>query len=39
MTPHQPKEAHKEIEAGETRRSVARTFNVNQRPILGLVDQ
>jgi hypothetical protein len=36
LTPHQQKEARKRIEAGETQRSVARTYNVSQATISRL---
>jgi DNA invertase Pin-like site-specific DNA recombinase len=34
LTPHQQKEARKRLEAGETQRSVARSYNVSQSTIL-----
>jgi hypothetical protein len=36
LTPHQQQEARKRIEAGETQRSVARSYNVSQSTISGL---
>ena len=36
LTPHQQKEARKRIEAGETQRSVARSYNVSQSTISRL---
>lgn len=36
LTPHPQKEARKRIEAGETQRSVARTYNVSQATISPL---
>jgi DNA invertase Pin-like site-specific DNA recombinase len=36
LTPHQQQEARKRIEAGETQRSVARTYNVSQATISRL---
>jgi DNA invertase Pin-like site-specific DNA recombinase len=33
LTPHQQREARKRIEAGETQRSVARSYNVSQATI------
>ena len=35
-TPHQQKEARKRLEAGETQRTVARSYNVSQRTISRL---
>jgi DNA invertase Pin-like site-specific DNA recombinase len=37
LTPHQQKEARKRLEAGETQRSVARSYNVSQSTISRLV--
>jgi DNA invertase Pin-like site-specific DNA recombinase len=36
LTPHQQKEARKRLEAGETQRSVARSYNVSQSTISRL---
>lgn len=36
LTPHQQKEARKRLEAGETQRSVARSYNVSQATISRL---
>jgi Helix-turn-helix domain of resolvase len=36
LTPHQQQEARKRLEAGETQRSVARSYNVGQSTISGL---
>jgi DNA invertase Pin-like site-specific DNA recombinase len=36
LTPHQQREARKRIEDGETRRSVARSYNVSQTTISRL---
>jgi DNA invertase Pin-like site-specific DNA recombinase len=36
LTPHQQKEARQRIAAGETQRSVARTYNVSQSTISRL---
>jgi DNA invertase Pin-like site-specific DNA recombinase len=36
LTPHQQREARKRVEAGETQRSVARTYNVSQATISRL---
>src|SRR5208282_2113264 len=36
LTPHQQKEARKRVEAGETQRSVARSYNVSQATISRL---
>jgi DNA invertase Pin-like site-specific DNA recombinase len=36
LTPHQQKEALKRLEAGETQRSVARSYNVSQSAISRL---
>ena len=36
LTPHQQREARKRIEAGETQRSVARSYNVSQATISRL---
>ena len=36
LTPHQQKEARKRLEAGETRRSIARSYNVSQSTISRL---
>src|SRR3984957_17984350 len=36
LTPHQQKEARKRLDAGETQRSVARSYNVSQRTISRL---
>jgi len=36
LTPHQQREARKRIDAGETQRSVARSFNVSQATISRL---
>ena len=33
LTPHQQNEARKRLEAGETQRSVARSYNVSQSTI------
>jgi DNA invertase Pin-like site-specific DNA recombinase len=33
LTPHQQKEARKRLDAGETQRSVARSYNVSQATI------
>jgi DNA invertase Pin-like site-specific DNA recombinase len=38
LTPHQQREARARIEAGETQRSVARSYNVNQATISRLSD-
>ena len=37
LTPHQQQEARKRLEAGETQRSVARSYNVSQSTISRLV--
>ena len=37
LTPHQQKEARKRLEAGETQRSVARSYNVSQSTISRLM--
>ncbi len=37
LTPHQQREAHRRIEAGETQRSVARSVNVSQATISRLM--
>jgi DNA invertase Pin-like site-specific DNA recombinase len=39
LTPHQEKEARKRLEAGETQRSVARSYNVSQSTISRLERQ
>ncbi|WP_158932783.1 helix-turn-helix domain-containing protein [Acidisphaera sp. S103] len=36
LTPHQQKEARKRVETGESRRSVARGYNVSQTTISRL---
>ena len=36
LTPHQQKEARKRLAAGETQRSVARSYNVSQATISRL---
>ena len=36
LTPHQQKKARKRLEAGETQRSVARSYNVSQSTISRL---
>ena len=36
LTPHQQKEARKRLEAGETQRSVPRSYNVSQSTISRL---
>jgi len=36
LTPHQQQEARKRIDAGETQRSVARSYNVSQATISRL---
>ncbi|MGH2510121.1 MAG: helix-turn-helix domain-containing protein, partial [Ktedonobacteraceae bacterium] len=36
LTPHQQKEARARLEAGETQRSVARSYNVSQSTISRL---
>jgi DNA invertase Pin-like site-specific DNA recombinase len=36
LTPHQQNEARKRLEAGETQRSVARSYNVSQSTISRL---
>jgi DNA invertase Pin-like site-specific DNA recombinase len=36
LTPHQQQEARKRLEAGETQRSVARSYNVSQSTISRL---
>jgi len=36
LTAHQQQEARKRLEAGETQRSVARSYNVSQSTILRL---
>ncbi|HJU17257.1 MAG TPA: helix-turn-helix domain-containing protein [Stellaceae bacterium] len=36
LTPHQQKEVRKHLEAGETQRSVARSYNVSQSTISRL---
>jgi hypothetical protein len=36
ITPHQQNEARKRLEAGETQRSVARSYNVSQSTISRL---
>ena len=36
LTPHQQKEARKRLEAGETQRSIARSYNVSQSTISRL---
>ena len=36
LTPHQQKEARKRLEAGETQRSVTRSYNVSQSTLSGL---
>jgi hypothetical protein len=36
LTPHQQQEARKRIEAGETQRSIARSYNVSQTTIARL---
>jgi DNA invertase Pin-like site-specific DNA recombinase len=36
LTPHQQKEARQRLEAGETQRSVARSYNVSQSTISRL---
>jgi DNA invertase Pin-like site-specific DNA recombinase len=36
LTPHQMREARVQIEAGETQRSIARSYNVSQRTISRL---
>jgi DNA invertase Pin-like site-specific DNA recombinase len=36
LTPHQQKEARQRIDAGETQRSVARSYNVSQATISRL---
>jgi Helix-turn-helix domain of resolvase len=33
LTPHQQKEVHARLDAGETQRSVARSYNVSQGTI------
>ena len=37
LTAHQQKEARKRIDAGETQRSIARSYNVSQATISRLV--
>ena len=37
LTPHQQKEARKRLEAGDTQRSVARSYNVSQSTISRLI--
>ena len=37
MRPHQQKEARQRLDAGETQRSVARSYNVSQSTISRLV--
>jgi DNA invertase Pin-like site-specific DNA recombinase len=36
LTPHQQKEAHERLDAGETQRSIARSYNVSQSTISRL---
>jgi DNA invertase Pin-like site-specific DNA recombinase len=36
LTPHQQKEARKRLEAGETQRSVARSYNISQSTVSRL---
>ena len=36
LTPHQQKEARKRLDAGETQRSVARSYNISQSTISRL---
>lgn len=38
LTPHQQQEARKRLEAGETQRSVARSYNVSQSTISRLAE-
>jgi DNA invertase Pin-like site-specific DNA recombinase len=38
LTPHQQKEARQRLAAGETQRSVARSYNVSQSTISRLTD-